>query len=311
MKTVLVTGAEGFVGSHLIKELKDTLNKIVPTCYPLLRPKWGRHVPLDILNLDMTREVVKTYQPDLIVHLAAVSSVGRSFRDRPNTYQTNIMGTTHLLEAATALGKQVRFLYVSSCEVYGGGENLTEDAPINLKSPYAISKYAAELICRDYGGPQLEWLILRPFNHSGPEQSEDFVLPTIARQVAEIEQHRRPPVIDVGNLNVKREFMNVRDVIRAYHAAIDKCSPGLVLNISSGRGYTLQQAIDILRGLARVQFETRVDPGRIRASDVPVLIGNGDRFRSLTGWNVRIGLEKTLEELLNYWRAKIPAPNLQ
>ena len=204
MKTIVVTGSEGFVGSFLIKHLKESLNKIIAVCHPLLLPKRGRYVPLDILNADATRHVIKTYKPDIIFHLAAISSVAASFQDRSLVYNTNINGTLNLLEAAKSLNHRVTFFFISTCEVYGGGEYITESAPIVLKNPYAVSKYAAELICRDYGTENIDWLILRPFNHTGPGQSDNFVLPSIARQVVEIEKRRRPPLVEIGNAEVTR-----------------------------------------------------------------------------------------------------------
>lgn len=305
MKTILLTGSEGFVGSYLLKELKESLDKIVPVCYPLLRPKRGRYLPLDIMNLEMTRTVVKSHKPDVIFHLAAVSSVAKSFRDRPVTYSTNIIGTMNLLEAARTLTKPVRFIMVSTCEVYGGGEKLTEQSPILLKNPYAVSKYAAELVCRDYGQEGIECVILRPFNHTGPGQPDDFVLPTIARQVAEIEKGKRPPLIEVGNTGIRREFMNVRDVIQAYKLAINKCVRGEVYNIASGQAHALGLGIEILKKKSRVKFEVKTDPLRLRKSDITVLTGNADKFIDLTGWRARIPFEKTLEDLLNFWRAEV------
>ncbi len=305
MKTILLTGSEGFVGSYLLKELKESLDKIVPVCYPLLRPKRGRYVPLDIMNLEMTRAVVKSHKPDVVFHLAAVSSVSKSFRDRPLTYATNVIGTLNLLEAARTLTKPVRFIMVSTCEVYGGGECLTEQSPIVLKNPYAVSKYAAELVCRDYAQEGIESVILRPFNHTGPGQPDDFVLPTIAKQVAEIEKGKRPPLIEIGNTGIQREFMNVRDVIQAYKLAIGKCSPGEVYNIASGHSHALGLGIDILKKKSRVKFEVKTDPARLRKTDIQVLTGNADKFIHLTGWRARIPFEKTLEDLLNFWRTEV------
>uniref|UniRef100_A0A7C4TGH0 NAD-dependent epimerase/dehydratase family protein n=1 Tax=candidate division WOR-3 bacterium TaxID=2052148 RepID=A0A7C4TGH0_UNCW3 len=305
MNRILITGAEGFVGSYLIKVLKETLNYIIPTCFPLLKPKRGKFIPLDITNIDAVREVLKNQNPDVIFHLAAISSVGRSFRDRLITYNTNIIGTLNLLEGARILNKKIKFIFVSTCEVYGGGENLKEDSEIQLKSPYAISKYTAELICRDYTSEGFEIIILRPFNHTGPGQSEEFVLPSIAKQIAEIEQNKRPPLIEIGNIDIKREFMNVRDVILAYKLAIERCSGNDVYNISSGSGYTLAEVIEKFKKVARVKFEIKIDPARIRKTDIPVLIGNGEKFSKKTGWQPRIAIDKTVEDLLNYWRAKI------
>ncbi len=305
MNRILITGAEGFVGSHLVKALKETLDMVIPACYPPLRPKHGKYIDLDIINHDMVREVLKSHNPDIIFHLAAVSSVAKSFIDRPFTYKTNIIGTVNLLESALLLNKKIKFIFISTCEVYGGGEGLKEDAPIVLKNPYAVSKYACELICKEYANNNIDFMILRPFNHTGPGQSDDFVLPSIARQIAEIERGKKAPLIEVGNVEIKREFMNVNDVVAAYKIAIEKFVPGEICNISSNQSHALKEAIDLFKKFAKIDFEVKIDPSRLRKTDIAILSGNGEKFSRLTGWVPKIPFEKTIEDLLNYWRAKI------
>jgi GDP-4-dehydro-6-deoxy-D-mannose reductase len=304
MKTILVTGSEGFVGSHLIQALKEGLNKVVATSYPLLIPKEGSYVALDIMNLDMTKEVLKEYKPDIVFHLAAVSSVSKSFRDPPLTYNTNLMGTVNLLEAVRAMKKKAKFMFVSTCEVYGGGENILETADIDLKNPYAVSKYAAELACQNYAIDDIGFVILRPFTHTGPGQSRDFVLPSIASQIVEIEKGTKPPLIELGNSDIKREFMNIQDIISGYKLAIAKTETDSIYNISSNEGYTLKHAMSIFNELSRVKFEIKTDPSKIRKVDIPTLVGNGTKFAKLTGWKPTFKFEKTIEDLLNFWRAK-------
>lgn len=309
MNRILVTGSEGFVGSHLIKILKESLNIIIPTCFPLLKPKHGKFISLDITNIDMVREIFKTHNPDIIFHLAAVSSVAKSFLDRPFTYNTNVMGTVNLLEVAQSLNKKIKFIFISTCEVYGGGENLKEDAAIILKNPYAVSKYACELICKEYANSGMEIIILRPFNHTGPGQSDDFVIPSMARQVAEIERGKKIPLIELGNTEIRREFMDIMDVALAYKLAIEKSLVPDIYNISSNKSHSLADIIEIFRKLTRVKFDIKIDPSRLRKTDIPVLIGNGEKFSRLTGWTPKINLEKTIEDILNYWRAKIQNTN--
>ncbi|UCF71332.1 MAG: GDP-mannose 4,6-dehydratase [candidate division WOR-3 bacterium] len=305
MKTLLVTGSEGFVGSHLIKALDVSKYEVVAACLPQLIPKKGKYVALDVLNLDLVFEVFKQYQPDVVFHLAAVSSVAKSFRDRPIVYSTNIAGTANLLEAARSLGKKTIFYFVSTCEVYGGGEHLNEDAPVVLKNPYAISKYAAELIVTDYQVEGLDCVVLRPFTHTGPGQAETFVLPTIAKQIGEIEKGKRAPLIELGNVKAKREFMNIKDVVAAYTVALEMCAVGQTYNIATGHGYTISELVDIFKRLSRKEFELKVNPTRMRKNDIPVLIGDGGKFSGLTGWSAKVKVEKTIEDLLNYWRAKV------
>ena len=305
MKTILVTGSEGFVGSNLIKALGEAGYEVVPTCLPQLIPKKGKYIALDILDLDFVVEVVKQHDPDLIFHLAAVSSVAKSFRDRAVSYNTNISGTANVLEAARSLSKQVKFFFVSTCEVYGGGENLTEESPVVLKNPYAISKYAAELICNDFHGEGLDCIIMRPFTHTGPGQSENFVLPTIAKQISEIEKGKRAPLIELGNLKAKREFMNVSDIIDAYVLALGKAESGQTYNVASGQGYTIAELVEVFAKLSKKSFDLRTNPVKVRKVDIPVLLGDGSKFSNLTGWSPKVKIEKTLEDLLNFWRAKL------
>ncbi|UCG91772.1 MAG: GDP-mannose 4,6-dehydratase [candidate division WOR-3 bacterium] len=304
MKTILATGSEGFVGSYLIEALEEDY-EVVPTSHPLLLPSKETHIPLDIINAEMTQEVLKTHNPDIVFHLAALSSVSKSLRDRPLTYSTNITGTVNLLEAARLLNKRVRFVFVSTCEVYGdGGDKIRETNNITLKSPYAVSKYAAELICQDYQA-DIDCVILRPFNHTGPGQAEHFVMPTIAKQIAEIEKGKRPPLIELGNIEVEREFMNVQDVINAYTLAIEKCKPEEIYNISSNKGHSVAAALAIFKKLSKKDFEIKIDPSKIRKDDIDLLIGNGRKFSRLTKWKPKTPFTKTIEDILNYWRAKI------
>lgn len=306
MRVIFVTGCEGFVGSYLVKELRESLYKVEATCYPLLLPKSGTCKPLDVLNPDMTKEVLKESNPDVVFHLAAVSSVSKSMRDASLTYDTNIMGTVNLMEAIKVLGKKVRFMFISTCELYGdGGRDITEDAPIVLNNPYAVSKYAAELVCRDYVRQGLDCVILRAFTHTGPGQARDFVLPHIAAQVAEIEKNKRPPLVELGNIDVEREFMNVADVVNAYVKAVDRCDPGSIYNIASRHGYSIRNAVDIFKDLAKTAFEVKTHASKIRPNDTARLIGNGEKFSKVTGWQPQCKFEKTIEDLLNYWRAKV------
>ena len=305
MKTVLVTGSEGFVGSHLIKALDESNYEIVATCLPQLLPKKGKYVALDILNLDLTVEIFKQHNPDVVFHLAAISSVAKSFRDRPIAYSTNIAGTANLLEAAKSQNREIQFYFVSTCEVYGGGECLAEDAPIALKNPYAISKYAAELICADYQSDGMDIIILRPFTHTGPGQAESFVLPTIAKQISEIEKGKRAPLIELGNIEAKREFLNISDIIGAYVLALEKCSGKDIYNVASGSGHAISELVGIFAALSKKEFELKVNPTKLRKNDIPVLLGDGSKFTRLTGWSPKVKIEKTIEDMLNYWRAKV------
>jgi GDP-4-dehydro-6-deoxy-D-mannose reductase len=304
-KTVLITGSEGFAGQHLIKVLKEKLYVVEPTCRPLTASKDDSCIPLDILNHGMAKDVLATYKPNIIIHLAAVTSVAKSLRDPIRTYDTNVMGTANLIEACKVLDKPVRFFYVSSSEVYGGGKSCSEESPIVLCNSVAVSKYAAELIVQNTQIENLEHVILRPFSHTGPGHSENFVLPTIAKQLAEIEQNKRPPLLELGDVEVVREFNNISDIVNAYCLAIEKCESGELYNISANKGHSISAALKIFRKIARCEFELKISETKLRKNDIQVLIGNGSKFSNCTGWKPKVKFEKTLEDLLNFWRAKI------
>lgn len=305
MKAILITGSEGFVGSHLVDALQDDSYNIIRTCYPLLTTKNPECVPLDITNCEKTMDVIKNSNPDIIIHLAAISSVSKSFRDPLLTYNSNVLGTVNVLEAAKSIKKPVKFIYISTCEVYGGGTDIKETTGITLVNPYAVSKYAAELICTSYSiGLNIECVILRSFTHTGPGQSADFVLPTIARQIVDIEKGKKPREVRLGNLEAVREFMNVLDIVKAYKLAIEKCVTGAIYNISSGKGYSIKQSIDEFQKYAAVEFKVISDTARKRKTDIPVLVGNGEKFTRQTGWKPQVSFSKTIEELLEYWRAQ-------
>ena len=304
-KTVLITGSEGFAGSYLCKALQEALYKVIRTCRPLAATKREHCIPLDILNHEMVKDVLMTYKPDIIVHLAAITSVGKSLRDPVRTYDTNVIGTVNLIEACRAYDKKIQFIHVSSSEVYGGGKKCKENDEVVLRNPIAVSKYAAELVVQHTPMPQLEHVILRPFSHTGPGHSEDYVLPSIARQIAEIEQNKRPPLLEVGNLDVVREFNNINDMVTAYHYAIEKCAPGTLYNISSEKGHSVTDAISIFRKLAKADFEVKTVLTKVRQDDIKILVGDGKKFAACTGWKPKFSFKKTIEDLLNFWRAKI------
>jgi len=307
VKTVLITGAEGFVGGNLFSLLKEEGFTVYGTFLPELRVKRENYFGCNILDFDGVSQLIKQLTPEVVFHLAAISSVGQSFREPLITFRTNIIGTLNLLDAIRLFCPDSQFFFISSCEVYGdGGSSIDESAPIALTSPYATSKYSAELIINQYRQAyDLKTVILRPFNHTGPGQRDDFILSSVARQIAEIEREKKPPVISVGNIEVIREFMDARDVVRAYCLAIEYAKSGDLFNVASGVSHSIKEALEIFKKKAKKKVKINIDKTRFRRHDIMTLLGNGGRFTKLTGFNVQIPFEKTLEDLLNYWRAKI------
>jgi len=309
---VFITGATGFAGRHLMNALLSP--ELI--CYGATFPQPPHPSEKNIFFLDMRSErdvfeVIKTVQPQWIFHLAAVSNVKYSWERRKETLETNIMGTFYLFEAVKKFVPDARILYVSSSDIYGfipGGENtgekaFSEDDPFELMSPYAFSKVGGELLGGFYSRIEnLDTVIARPFPHTGPGQSSDFVCSDWARQVIQIERGAKEPVMRVGNLDVKRDFTDVRDTVRAYVLLMQKGRRGEVYNICRGEGVSLRKILEIFLSSVSKPVLVEQDPAKIRKVDIPFLVGDNRKIKKETSWEPRIPLEKTLLELLDYWR---------
>lgn len=321
---VLITGAHGFVGGHLLELLRTEHPEV--EVFALVRPRGGAPGPrpgkatileADIDDAPAVAAAVATARPDRIVHLAGQSSVHHSWIDPGATLRTNVMGIVHLMDAVRAERLRPRVLVVGSADEYGivgdASVPVREDTPLRPVSPYAVSKVAQGLLALEYaapGGPEV--LRTRTFPHTGPGRGEAFAESSFARQIAEVAGGRRPAVLSVGNLDAVRDFTDVRDVVRAYWALLEAGTgaasrPDGVYNVCSGRGVRLGDLLSRLVALAGVEVEIRQDPGRFRPADIPVLVGDPSRLRAATGWEPRLALDRTLGDLLEDWRARVSA----
>jgi GDP-4-dehydro-6-deoxy-D-mannose reductase len=280
---VLVTGADGFVGPHLLCRLTLAGHEVVA---------WGgpqaAEPALDVRDAAAVSALVKEVAPEGVVHLAGWSSVGSSF-DRPlDCFAVNALGTAHLLEAVRVGAPRARVLLISSGEVYGPGEHPRSEADALLSlSPYAMSKQAAELIAQQYQRSfGVQAIVARAFNHVGPGQDQRFVVPSLLQQVMDVARGQREPVIQVGNLDPVRDFSSVADVVDAYCLLLERGAVGQVYNVCSGRGRSIREVLDELLRLAGVSAEIRIDPARVRPTDIPHLVGDPARLLSL-GWQPR------------------------
>jgi GDP-4-dehydro-6-deoxy-D-mannose reductase len=269
-------------------------------------------IETDLDDASSVASVLDRVQPDRIIHLAGQSSVGQSWRDPGATLRTNVLGIVHLLDALRGRGLTPRVLVVGSAEEYGRVEEkdvpLRESAPLRPSSPYAVSKAAQGLLALQHSEPGgLSVIVTRTFPHTGPRRGEGFAESSFARQLAEIEIGKRPAVIEVGNLDAVRDFSDVRDVVRAYWALLESGSPGEAYNVCSGRGVSIRELLETLIRLSGLSVEVRVDPERLRPADIPVLVGNPAKLRAATGWTPRLELERTLADLLGYWRDQVSA----
>ncbi|HEY3811089.1 MAG TPA: GDP-mannose 4,6-dehydratase [Acidimicrobiales bacterium] len=292
---VLVTGSKGFVAGWLLAHLEALGDQVT-----------GLDAEVDITDAPALTDAITGAAPDAICHLAAQASVDASWKDQTATYAVNTFGALNVLEAALACNRPPRVLLVSSSEVYGRVQPedlpIREDQPLAPASPYAASKAAAELIgLQAWLGRGLEVVRVRPFNHTGPGQRPDFVVPALAKQVGALARSGRG-VLETGNLEARRDLTDVRDVVRAYRALLESGSPGEVYNVCRGEAVSIHDVARRLLALAGVEAEMVVDPARIRPVDLPELRGDPTRLRAATGWVPEIPLDETLAAVLEYWQ---------
>jgi len=311
----LITGVGGFAGSHLSDYLFDKTDWQVLGC---VLPGWDcshldRRVTcleLDLRDREAVRAMLEQVTPDVIFHLAAQAFVPVSWQDPWDTLENNIRAEANILDGLVKLGAKPGVMVVGSNEEYGlvrpDELPLREDSPLRPNSPYAVSKVAQDFLGLSYflshGLPVVR---VRPFNHIGPRQAEGFVAPAFAKQIALIEAGQQEPVIRVGNLDVQRDFSDVRDVVRAYHLAVTQGQPGQVYNIGSGQPRAVKALLEMLLSLSAQPIRVEIDPARMRPSDTPVAYCDASKLRAATGWEPRVPFEQTLRDVLDDWRVRI------
>lgn len=290
-----VTGGHGFVGPWLVQHLESCGDEVVAPD------------GVDVTDRTQVSDALAAARPDAVYHLAAQSSVRLSWDDPADTFSVNVLGTVQLLGAVGSVVPEARVLIVSSVEVYGAVAPadlpVGEDAPFAPVNPYAASKAAAELAgLQAHLGRGLQVIRARPFNHTGPGQTTRFFVPDLARQIIEADRSGASEV-RAGNLVVKRDFSDVRDVVRAYRLLIEKGSPGGVYNVCSGRSVSLEDVVRRLLALAGTDLPLVMESSRLRPVDVPDLRGDPSRLHEATGWQPAYDLDRTLTDVLDYWRA--------
>ena len=312
---VFITGATGFVGHYLIRSLTLNNAQIYGTAYPEFPKKseYGESCTLydvDIRSEEDVKSVIKNVQPDWIFHLAALSNVGHSWTKRTETMESNLMGSFYVFEAVRQYVPKARILFVSSSDVYGilepKEEAMHEELELKILSPYAFTKVCGEHLSRFYTEIEdLDMVIARPFPHTGPGQSADFVCSDWALQIAKIENGLLDPVINVGNIEIRRDFLDVRDVVCAYISLLENGTKGETYNVCSGRARALKDILDRLLSFSTKPIEINVDPKRTRKADIPLLLGTNAKIRKELKWSPEIPMDQTLKELLDYWRERI------
>lgn len=302
---LLVTGADGFVGKWLLAELYRDDTEV----HGLVNRSDG--TPIDVRDAEAVSRLVQELAPTAIIHLAAVSTSGHAQQDPALAWQVNVMGTLNLAHACRQHSPGARFIYVSSSEAYGAAFReagpLTEDAALEPLTTYGATKAAAEVLVQQMARAGLDAMIFRPFNHTGPDQTDHFVAPSFARQIALIERGTLAPVLHVGSLHVRRDFLDVRDVVRAYANAsrrTDKLASGEIFNLATGRPIAIQEIVDTLMQLSKRPVEVVQDPSLARPNEISVASGSPVKAEALLAWKPTRVLRDTLEELLNAWRHK-------
>jgi GDP-4-dehydro-6-deoxy-D-mannose reductase len=311
----LITGVSGFAGSHLADYLLAEAGAATDvwgcdlsmTRRPYLSPR-VRLQAADLREPGVVRRLIEESQPDRIYHLAGQAFVGDSWAHPWETIETNLRSQVNLFEAVLACGLRPRILVVGSAEEYGrtglAAEPIDETRELRPDSPYSLSKVAQDMMGLQYflsnGLPVIR---VRPFNHIGPRQSQKFVAAAFASQIAAIEAGQQPAVMQVGNLEARRDFTDVRDTVRAYALLLERGQAGEVYNIGSGESRRIQDLLDVLLGLARVAIRVETDASRLRPNDLPDLVCDAGRLRAATGWQPALTIEQSLRDLLDYERA--------
>lgn len=314
---VLVTGITGFVGSHFADYALAHQAEVFGSYRWRSKTENIEHlaerislIECDLRDLSSVQHLLERVRPDAVVHLAAQSYVGSSWQAPAETLFTNTVAQVNLLEGIRRLPVPPRFLVVGSSEEYGAVEEgelpITEDNPLRPLSPYAVSKVTQDLLgyqyFKSYGLPIVR---SRAFNHEGPRRGDVFVTSNFARQIAEIEAGLREPVVHVGNLEARRDYTDVRDVVRGYWLLLERGEPGEVYNLCSGKAWRIADVLDFLLGETKVRpIAVREDPARLRPSDVPVLLGDASKIRKAVGWQPELPFEQTLRDVLHYWRGR-------
>jgi GDP-4-dehydro-6-deoxy-D-mannose reductase len=318
MRRVLITGVTGFAGSHLVDYLLTRNDCEIHGIWRWrsrteniehLKPADMQLHECDLRDATSTFDTIAKVKPDWIFHLAAQSFVPTSWVAPTESLTTNILAQVNLFEAVRRLGLKSRIQLACSSEEYGmvfpNEVPIKETNPLRPLSPYAVSKVAQDMLGYQYW---MSWKVdsvrTRGFNHEGPRRGPVFVASDFAKQIADIEKGRKPPVLNVGNLEAKRDFTDVRDMVRAYVLALENCEPGEVYNICRGQSWSIREVLDMLLSHTKTKIEVKLDPARLRPSDVQILLGDNSKFVKATGWQPVIPFEQTLYDMLEHWRSR-------
>ena len=289
---ILLTGANGFVGKHA--------RALIPGCYALNED----HKSVDLRDARQVEESVCSSNPEAVIHLAAQSSVQDSFRDPRGTFEINFLGTLNLLEALRRNKFEGKFLFVGSGDVYGLVPDkdlpVIEDYPLRPRNPYAVSKVAAEALCFQWSQTEkFDIVMARPFNHCGPGQSDRFVIGNLSKQVRNIKRGLKPAVVQIGDVDISRDFTDVRDVVRAYHTLLLRGRNGEIYNVCSGKQYCIRELLVLMMKIVRIEAQLEDDRERFRRAEQRNMCGSFAKLSRETGWELSIPMSQSLTDILN------------
>jgi GDP-4-dehydro-6-deoxy-D-mannose reductase len=315
---ILITGARGFVGPHLVASLRQKFKRYIELCITSkirgVDPILGSIDELDVTDAHAVNQCIARFRPSHVVHLAGLAAIRTAIANTSMAWQVHLFGTLNVANAILRQDPQCTLIFVGSGQVYGAsarpGHALDETTLLAPTNVYEATKAAADLALGALASQGLRCIRLRPFNHTGPGQAEDFVVPSFALQIARIEAGQQPPIIRVGNLDVERDFLDVRDVTEAYALTLAKSTDlpsGTILNVASGVPRVIRDLLDYLVALSPTHITIQQDPERMRLSDTPRFLGDASRARKLLTWHPEHQLEKTLSTTLEYWRGRVVA----
>lgn len=307
MKKVLIFGGGGFVGSYLALELKKSGYEVFGSDQleedAVNSDNLSDYSKANLLNKDEVEALLLRVEPDAVINLAAISSVGASWNIPQLTMEVNVVGALNIMEAARKLENMPRLMFIGSSEEYEAIDApISEETALNANNPYGISKMTQErfaTVYRERYGMKI--FCVRPFNHTGIGQKDTFVLPSFCKQAAEIEKSGKPGVIHVGNLAAKRDFSDVRDIVRAYRMILESDNDSVIYNVGSGKAYSLQEMLDYIVGLSKQKIEVEVDKERFRPIDTPLVVCDYSKIEKDLGWKPEYSILDTLKEIFQYY----------
>jgi GDP-4-dehydro-6-deoxy-D-mannose reductase len=312
MTVYLITGANGFVGRHLANVLLNNDNVVYGISRRIPEDLIEGHLAVvyeqcNLIDHAAVFEMLKNIKPDCIFHLAAESSVAESWKSPINILNNNLISQANVFEAIRELELPTKIIVAGSSEEYGSIKKsdlpVNETCCFNPLSTYAVSKVAQDMLAYQYyKSYNMDIIRVRSFNLTGPGQSTTYALSSFAKQIADIEKGQAKNTIFVGNLNVKRDYTDVRDAVKAYYLLALKANPGTVFNLCSGKAHSLKDLLDLLVSLSIVDINIEVDKQKFRPSDLPIMLGDNTKIGTEIGWKPEIDIHDTLNDLLNYWR---------